>query len=70
MLEPSCEQKEHLLAVYMEAVHAHYEMVGLLKAVHRQPKPFRHVLRKAKSAHTQCTRARLALERHCKTHKC
>jgi hypothetical protein len=48
MLQPSCEQKEHLLAVYMEAVHAHYELVGLLKAVCRQRKSFRTVLRNAK----------------------
>jgi hypothetical protein len=70
VLQPSCEQKEHLLAVYMEVVRIHYEIVGLLKSVRHQPKPFRTVLQKAKGAHTRCTRARSELERHCKTHGC
>jgi hypothetical protein len=38
MRQPYCEKKEHLLAIYMEAVRTHYEMVGLLKALRHQPK--------------------------------
>jgi hypothetical protein len=57
MLQPPCEQKEHLLASYMEAVRNHYEIVGLLNSVRHQPKTFRDVLGKAKVAHTQCARA-------------
>jgi hypothetical protein len=33
MPRPSCEQKERLLSVYMEAVGTHYEIVGQLRAV-------------------------------------
>jgi hypothetical protein len=70
MVKPSCDKKHHLIAVYMEAVHTHYELVGLLKSVRDQPKSFGAVLQKVKKAHTRCTLARSALERHCKEHEC
>ena len=47
MLQPSCEQKEHLIAVYVEAVHAYYNIVRLLNAVRRQQRPLRELVRSA-----------------------
>jgi ferritin len=70
MPRPSCEQKERLLSVYMEAVGAHYEIVGQLRAVRDEPESFSTVLGKAKEAYAQVLRDRAELERHCKEHGC
>lgn len=60
-------QKDRLVAVYMEAVHAHSDTVGLLKAVRDEPKVFSSALAKAKEAYAECGRAKSELEKHCKT---
>jgi hypothetical protein len=70
MHQPSCGQKERLLGAYMEAVRAHSDTVGLLKAVRDQPKAFSSVLKKAKEAYAECGRVRAELEQHCKAHGC
>jgi len=51
----------------MEAVHAHSDTVGLLKAVRDEPKVFSSALAKAKEAYAECGRAKSELEKHCKT---
>ena len=61
------EQKDRLIALYMEAVHTHSGTVGLLKAVRDQPKAFSSALQKAKEAHAECGRVKSELEKHCKT---
>ncbi len=67
---PSCEQKERLLNVYMEAVGTHYEIVRQLRAVSDEPESFSTALGKAKEAYAQVLRDRAELERHCKEHGC
>jgi len=70
MPRPSCEQKERLLSVYMEAVGTHYEIVGQLRAVRDEPESFSTVLGKAKEAFAQVLRHWAEPEGHCKENGC
>jgi hypothetical protein len=62
------EEKDRLIAVYMEAVNAHAGTVGLLKAVRDQPEAFSSALTKAKEAHVECGRVKIPnWKNNCKT---